>query len=338
MSFQDKLESVRSLVEAHNKVVGEGNPGFVEVEKFFSFLKAFGANTEDHLKGLSHEEILECLEVLGDIKPKILAKDIAKVFRGKEEVPTPVQVVTAVKADRMTPRQLVEAFDPEDHANPVGVRLANLSKNQPFIVFQTGRIVDIDSTFTLLSELKIGYQGRNDYTVSGIIKKVYRLGELPNNYVDENPFFANRPLRPDGTCDQTGRSWEGVPLEVRQLIRIAIGLGELTATIDKAHDVHNIALGANAMTELRTRYRKSSVEFDRLSGLGQLPNLKIALGEGNPNFFQNGAKVVWAEPPSPQSNHYRAIPKEQFVQEIQKIHRVQRDDAWVQKGKWRQGG
>jgi len=310
MTVQDKHESVRSLLNEHNAAVGN-NPGSVDIEGFFNNLKGFGATTEDRLKSLSYEDILECLPSTGSIKPKLIAKDIAKIFRGKEESVANTaekRPISSLRADRMTVRELVENFDPENIENPIGKALAGYAKGQPFIVFVSGRTVDVESTFKLLGEVKGGYPGRVDYTVNGVVKRVYRLGELPDNYADENPCYPNRPLRPDGTCDQTGRSWEGVPLEVRQLIRLAIDLKEVELTIDKANDLLDIALNSDAMTRLRSRYRKASVAFDEAAATGKLPLLKIALGGSkskNP-FDKEGAKVMWVNAPAPNANYYRA--------------------------------
>jgi len=301
MSLQDRLEAVRPLLVEHNDAVGgDGQTGFIDIEAFFRNLKASGASTEDRLKSLSYEDILECLPSWENVKPKLLAKSIAQIFRGTQgnkEYSASSSFVSAKKAERMTPRELVESFDPENSDNSVGKALLAMSKNQPFIVYSDGRIVDFESTTKLLLEVKAGYPGRTDFTVSGQIKPVYAIGQLPDNYADENPLYPNRPLRPDGACDQTGRSWEGIPLEIRQLIRIAIDLKELVVTIETAHQTLDIAVGLDAMTKLRNRYRQSSLMFDQINF--DLPKLKISLQSspvqksgGRPRPFDGGKKVI----------------------------------------------
>ena len=64
------------------------------------------------------------------------------------------------------------------------------------------------------------------------------FGDKKKEMVDENPIYAGRPLRPDGTCDQLNRSWEGVPLAIRQIIHIAINdTRELMVSHTAAHDL-----------------------------------------------------------------------------------------------------
>lgn len=302
--LQEKFDAAQAVIAEHNSAVGSA-PIKVNAEQFVTCLKAMGATTEDHLKSLSYEDILECLPSFEGVKPKLLAKDIAKVFRGKEEVsslsttPADKKPVSSKSASRMSLRELVEAFDPENSENSVGKQLEIIAKGQPFIVYSSGRIVDVESTLKLLAEIKQGFQGRTDFNVNGIPVPVYHIGDVPDNFADENPFWANRPLRPDGTCDQLGRSWEGVSLDIRQLIRLAVDLREIEVSISNAHDVLDMALDTNAMSKLRSRYRKASLKFDELGKLNKLPTLKLTLGvpsssNSSKDVLKDGKKVVWA--------------------------------------------
>lgn len=309
MSFNDRIQAAQAVIAEHNDAIGgNSKPGYVDPEQFISCIKATGGTSEERLAQLSHEDILECLPAIntpagGAVKPRILAKAIASVFR-KDSKTDPTNTdekrpVSAKKADRMTPRELVEAFDAEDHNNAVGERLLSMSKGEPFVVFSSGRTVDVETTLKLLMEVKQGYKGRSDVDVGGAIKKVYRIGELPENYADENPLYRGRPLRPDGTCDQTGRSWEGVPLEVRQFVRVAMETGELKVTHEQAHNTLDMVMEPDALAKLRKRYRQSAIQFDELQKTGNLPTLKIELGgsEGN-SPFADGKRVVWAQSPA----------------------------------------
>lgn len=301
MSYNDRIDAALAAIKQHNEAVGgEGKPGYLNPDDFISKIKAYGGTSEERLSAMMWEDILACMP--GDSKPTMLAKDIAKVFRKSEQAnqQSDKRPVSGKKAEKMTPRELVEAFDPEDSSNPVGVRLAAISKGEKFIVYSDGRIVNVDATFKILTEIKGGYSGRDDVDVGGVIKKVYRIGELPENYADENPLYRDRPLRPDGTCDQTGRSWEGVDLAVRQLIRVAMDTGELKVTHELAHNTLDAVMEADALKKLRSRYRKAAVEFDTLAKTGDLPSLKIPLDGGSEgkNPFDGGKQVVWGQDPA----------------------------------------
>jgi len=310
MSIQDKFDAALAVINEHNTTVGGADkPGYIDPEQFISCVKASGGTTEDRLKAMSHEDILSFLPrtEVGKfaVQPVLVAKAIAGIFRGRDEKNPPDSAekrpVGSKKAEKMTPRELVEAYDPDEPDNPVGKRLKDISRGEPFVVFaDNNNTVDVDNTFKLLMEVKGGYEGRKDIEVGGTIKPVYRVGDKIDAYADENPLYPGRPLRPDGTCDQTGRSWEGVPTELRQLVRVAMQTGELDVTIETAHNILDMVVGSEPMAKLRKRYRDASVKFDELKRVGNLPKLTISLakeaGEAR-RPFAKGKQVVWAQSP-----------------------------------------
>lgn len=301
MTVQEMFDAALAVINEHNVVVGQGNPGYLDPNQFQQCIKAAGGTTADRLKSLSYEDILACMPDT-KVKPIALAKDIAKIFRGKEDSNShETRPVSAKKADRMTLRELVEAYDPEEAENPVGKRLKEISKGEKFIVFTSGRTVDVETTVKLLQEIKQGYPGRENGTieVNGEVKPIHALGDLPDNFVEENPLYRQRPLRPDGTCDQTNRSWNGVTQQVRQLIRVAMDLGALKdLSYERVHDIMDLAMDADAFNKFSKRYPAAAVEFKKLESLNRLPTLKLVLksekGAGRSNRpFDNAKKVEW---------------------------------------------
>jgi len=290
--YEDRMDAALSAIRQHNDAIGGvDKPGYLNPDDLIACIKASGGTSEERLSALSHEDILACMPAgPNGVKPRVLAKEIATIFRGdKVDENRPI---SSKKSDRMTPQELLDAFDPEDSTNSVGTRLSQMSKNQPFLVYSTGRILDIKSSLLLLQELKSGYTGRPNFEVNGEIKQTYRVGELPDNYVDENPIYVGRPLRPDGTCDQLGRSWEGVDLSLRQFIRVGIEIGELKINHELANDLMDMAINLDAKNLLRKRYRATALKFDTLQKIADLPKLKIKLGKSD-NILSQGTQVNW---------------------------------------------
>jgi len=306
--LEQMFESVRTLLNSHNQVIGEGNPGYVNPDEFLTAIKVAGGTSEERLKRMSHEDILHFLPKTNYL-PIMLAKDIAKVFRGNDSVnhietdtveAQSRKPVTSKKADRMSLRELIQNYDPEEN-NAVSKRLKEVSRNEPFIVFSTDNAVNVEVTLKLLLEVKGGFDGRTDYKVGNDIFPVYKVGERTDYYVDENPLYDNRPLRPDGTCDQTGRSWEGVELKIRQLVRLAVATGELHVSLENANNILDMVLSTDAWSKLTTRYRKATLKFNELSKTGELPKLKMALGVARKRPFEDGKKVVFIKESSPKN-------------------------------------
>jgi hypothetical protein len=287
---QQLYDAALSVVNQHNEVVGSDNPGFVNTDQFMTCLKGtVGVN----IRQIRYEDVLACLPEFqgpnGAIKPIPLAKAIVQAIRKGEpsEVVDPVNVgdsvsyVSPKKAERMSNKQLIDNFEPDEPDNAVGVVLQRKSKGQPFLVYSEGRQLDREASLTLFNEVKLGHVGRTVYKG----KKVYKIGELPDNLVPENPLYRNTPLRPDGTCTQTNRSWEGVPQNVRQFVAFAAeyegGIDVTTPPngIQRAHDIIDIAVSSDAMKRFEERYQEIMVEFREAEKRGELPKLLIPLGK-----------------------------------------------------------
>jgi hypothetical protein len=331
MSYSQKLEAASNRIKQHNDILGADKIGTIDCDKFAVALKAFGASSEESLGKLSWEDILDCLlpamnlqpswnpNEQSNVKPKLLARDLAVIFRGKEDPKEEFkQNPSAKKVRNMTLQQLIEAYDPNEN-DEVSKRLAEISKEQPFLVF-VENTKHIEASLKCLEELKAGYPPRQFYIIDGIPQEVFPLGYTPNLYADENPLYIGRPLRPDGTCDQTNRSWAGVSQEVKQFLRI--GMSEtghydprfqiIISRIEDAHYYMDLVMNSTEpMNVLRQRYSATSVQFDKLTKEGKLPTLKISLtipkeNKGiKTNPFNGGKQVHWMAPVSPTSNHYR---------------------------------
>jgi len=327
MAYQDRIDAALALIGQHNAANGLLNdkfPGYVDEEKFVRILKAAGAVTEEDLRNyISREKVckflVQCTYVVipeESVEPIVLAAKVTEALKGNKEaetVQTPEKnegnYVSSKKAHRMSHRELVENFDPEEPDSPVATRLKSLSKGEPFVVYSDGRIIDVETTLKILTEIKAGHKGRTVIDVKGTPKKVYHLGEMPEAYAEENPLYPGRPLRPDGTCDQLNRSWAGVPLEVRQFLRVMLNEKHNIHRVEDAHYFLDIAIGSEPMKILRSRYAEISVKYDELKLMDKLPRLLISLqipsqsSEGH-RPFDDGKQIVWTPPPNPASNYY----------------------------------
>jgi hypothetical protein len=321
MIVDTKFERVRSVLSEHNSAIGKNNPGYVIIDEFFSCIKVLGGTSEERLRRFSHEEIADCLPAVHlktsagsgrEVKQMILAKEIAGIFREKStsEAVDHNRPVTGRKAERMTLEELVTAYDPTEATSPVAERLGNIARHERFLVFLQGREIDVKTTLFLLKEVKQGYPGRDKMTVDGTLKKVYSIGYLPENYADENPLYPGRPLRPDGTCDQTNRSWEGVDLKLRQLARIAVERGDIKVSRESSHDVLDILVGIEPLEAFLIRYADAVIAYDELSEQDKLPRLRIILAatdaksEGRQLYGPSGPTSEGSPPRGPfQSGH-----------------------------------
>lgn len=313
MALQDKYAAARTILDEHNQAMMPAQTsqdrdkkpaGYIDPDTFLSQLKMAGGTSEDRLKGMSFEDIMAIMPVpvplpgMEPVRPVALAKDIAKVFRGKDDAKTPTgdgsrPYYSPKKVGAMSPQDLVAAFDPEEPDNAVAQRLKTGSNGNAFLVYTSpgSRTVDTANSLMLYLELRKGYTSRESLIVGSEIRKVYRVGELPNDLVDENPLYRGRPLRPDNTCDQTSRSWEGVSTRVRQLVRLVVESGDVVVSIDNANALVDMAIDPHGWRKLSERYRKAALRFRELEEVGDLPKLRIPLKTSRGGPLPVGTRV-----------------------------------------------
>ena len=272
MSYKEKIEKARTIIEAHNANCDD-DKSKVNADEFIKKLKAEGGTSDEAISSCSFED-------LGGMGlPKLLAKQVAQIFRGKDSG-SRRPMLSATRVDSMSVKGLLEHYDPREPTNKVGTRLVKISKGKRCIVFTPDGKVDVEASEVLVNEVRDGFPERPNYTSgTGAPRKLYRVGERPGQYANENPCYPGRMLRPDGTCDQTNRSWNGVSTTVRQIIYLAItDTHELKIDqVNDAHGVLDLAVADGAEGKLRHRYPQTSVLFDELQGKDDLPSLKIPL-------------------------------------------------------------
>lgn len=271
MTYENKIERARQLVEEHNQALPESP---VDFEKFFSELKKAGGTSEETLKACSFEELAD----MG--LPKLLARRVAAIFRESDDSSSRRPVISSHRVQGMSVAELVTNYDPREAENPVGKRLTELSKSKPCIVFNGDGTVNIESSVQLINEIRDDYPAREGFAVDGIPQPLYKIGERLVQLGDENPLYPGRLLRPGEECDQTNRSWEGISHTLRVLLHLAVTrTHELRIeSIQQADAAMDLALAEDGEKKTRRLYPNASILFDDLKSKGTLPTLKIARG------------------------------------------------------------
>lgn len=290
MSYDQKIESARKVIDEHNGNVDKEDQ--IDFAEFTKKLRKDGGSSDEALKAVSWEDLQKCG------LPSIMARRLTYLFRkdgdgegGKSTY------ISEKKVLGLSHKELVERYNPKDVKNPVGKRLRDLSDGKKCVVFNDDSKVNVEETVKLLEDIINGLPEVATAFVCNRPFPVYSIGERSDFYVEENPIYPERPLRSNETCDQTGRSWQGVATDIRQLLYMAINTCELEiVTVSDAHDILDRVLSKDSdLNYFRARYPEASKSFDEKSKMGQLPLLKIKIGEkgsagsshGNDPFGRN---------------------------------------------------
>lgn len=286
MSHKDKLSSALALIQSHNDSI-EDKADQIDPAAFQKKLKALGGTTEDALQECTWEDLENCG------LPRILARKVATIFRAPTK-PDP-DFVSPKKAQAMAALYLIQQYNPDEPDSTVAKELNVRVGGKKFVVFSGAGVVNVEKTHELYNEIMKRWPEREYVEVDGVARRVFRVGDGKTELAEESPIYAGRALRPDGTDDQLGRSWDGVSQVIRQLIRVAVtNTHEIGLTIKEAHDTLDMALLPEGEKKLRQRCRKASVLLDELIEQGNAPKLKIA---------RNGATNARTNDPFYQQNN-----------------------------------
>ena len=274
MSYKDKIEAARSLLEQHNSGITDVKHQF-DIEKFFSKLIAVGGTTDEALSECKWED----LETCG--LPRLLCRKVAEIFRGTDDKKKRLVSVKESQAKALPVAELIEYYDPKESDNAVAKVLEEKSKGKQFIVFNDDGSVNIEASLMLLNEIREGHSPRDFYSINGIPRQVYVVGGRPDKLADINPLFPSEVLRPDGTCSQTGRSWQSAEKETKQIVFLARTYSK-EISIDKlsnAHDIMDIAVSDNGLDRIRQRCPKAAIRLAELKAQDSEPSLRKPIGQ-----------------------------------------------------------
>lgn len=277
MSYDTKITSARTVIDSHNENVEKELQ--INFDEFLKSLQKEGGTSEASIAQCSWE----MLQKLG--LPILIAKQVGKIFRGKSNGESKSVYVSERKASCMTAKELLERYNPKDVENAVGDRLKKISRGMRCIVFNDDGSVNVEKSSEIIGDIQSDLPELEKVLVGGVPKQIFKVGDRTDNYADENPIYPGRVLRSGDTCDQTGRSWDGVALTVRQLLYLAVTeTNELKInSLDDAHNALDKAVSNDAENIIRSRYQEASIYFDECQKTGELPVLKIALGTNSSN-------------------------------------------------------
>lgn len=185
---------------------------------------------------------------------------------------------TATEAD------LLNEFDPKSPNDPVTVELKKRFGSKPCVVYKLDGSLDVEATLAVMADLNSGLPEVKMVTSGGNLVDVYKIGDQPDQYVDEDPIWPGEILR-SGRSTVDHRDWSGISIDARRMCRIAVTMSMINAR--NRHDVATF-VGLASKDEVSTVYPEVAKEFRKLSAEGKLPTLRVKLssvGSGGNNPF-----------------------------------------------------
>ncbi len=209
------------------------------------------------------------------------ARMVEKVLRGKKETGDSKdfnQLLSAnnipMSIEDLPIEDLIKYYDPRCK-NKVYSVLKERYGDKPVIVFNSETdLIDVEETINYIYDHENGQGNETTHMVGNEIVELYKIGEIPNQIVDEDPAFPGVPLRKNrSTVNRV--SWDGINIETRQFFRILVNRKDINP--NNRMDVLNLL--SNEWNKITTTFPEAHLEYKKLKKNNDLPKLRISLRE-----------------------------------------------------------
>jgi hypothetical protein len=170
------------------------------------------------------------------------------------------------------------------HYNPskVGSKITNILKSrfgeQPVIAFYpSSKEVAVAETMDYLADLQQGYPEQETIEVDGSLVRLYPVGVIPDQTVDEDPLFEGVPLR-RGRSTINRVNWGAVKQNARQFCRLVVEAEEVNPN-NKLEVRALIKLAENGIDALKEVYADVDLEYRERTQNDTLPKLRMKISE-----------------------------------------------------------
>jgi len=185
-----------------------------------------------------------------------------------------------LKMEDIEPSELLEHYHPDKPNHPVTIALKKRFGDKPVIVFKSdSKVVDIDATANYMADLEQGFPEQETVEVDGTLVRVYSIGQIPNEMVDEDPLFEGKPLKRDRSIVNRV-NWAGIEYAVRAFCRIIVDRGDVDVN-DRFQVKELIQMASKGIPELKKMYPEADLECRELQKKGELPKLVMPMEEMN---------------------------------------------------------
>lgn len=208
-----------------------------------------------------------------------------KYLRGPKENRTKIEIEPNMMAihkkygmemtiDSLSLEQLLEFYDPsEEHKISEILRDKYERKYGKFIAYKKGsKEIAIDDILNYIADIDTGFEKTEYIDVDGDPCKLYGIGEIPKEKLDEDPLYPGHALKRNRST-KNRISWEGIDLETRQFFRVLYQTG----LIQREDRLGIGQIIVKSIDDLKEIFPEAYIKFIELKEDGELPKLKVKI-------------------------------------------------------------
>jgi len=182
--------------------------------------------------------------------------------------------------------KLIEDYNPDKPTHPITIELKKRFEDKHVIAFKPdSKVVDVEATANYIADVEQGYVEEETIEVDGILVRLYCIGEIPNQLIDEDPLFPGKPLK-RGRSVVNRINWSNIDEDTRRLCRIIVEEGSIDE--DSRSEVRELAkLASEGLKAVGEVYPEAYLEYRERKEKDDLPKLRLTLQEANGNGKSN---------------------------------------------------
>jgi hypothetical protein len=189
-----------------------------------------------------------------------------------------------MKIEDVEPSELLEHYHPEQPNHPITTAMRKKFGDKKVIVFKPdSKVVDIEATSNYIADLEQGFPEQETIESDGVLVRIYSIGQVPNQMVEEDPLFEGKPLK-RGRSIVNRVNWTDIGMPVRQFCRIVVNRGDIDVN-DRLQVQELVKMAQHPCIhpgmELKKFYPEADLEYRELKLKNELPKLTLTMEETN---------------------------------------------------------
>lgn len=172
---------------------------------------------------------------------------------------------------------LIPCYNPSKQ-NRITKALKNMFGDKPVVAFKPdSKQVAVEETVNYIIDIADGLPEEDAIEVDGELVKLYPIGKIPNQVVDEDPLFEGQPLKRERSIVNR-INWADISMPERQFARLLVNDNTINPN-DRIH-VRQLLLDLKeGIAELKKTYPETYMKFKELQRKDELPKLHLTLDE-----------------------------------------------------------
>lgn len=177
------------------------------------------------------------------------------------------------------PEELIPNYNPQKD-NRITKALKKIFGDKNVVAFKPdSKQVAVEETVNYIVDINNGLPEENAIEVNGELVRLYPIGKVPDQTVDEDPLFPGEPLK-RGRSIINRINWSEFGKTERQFARILVDEEDINPD-DKVHVRQLMADLRDGMDRLKVEYPESYMIFKELQKKDGLPKLVLSMDEAS---------------------------------------------------------